>query len=463
MSLNFIKNLTVGLFIASVISLTACSGENGVDGKDGKDAAEVNVDSLANVLREEITGSLWDTLYSKPYVDTVYTTLFDNAFATSWMDSVRQALIDSLKQADYDSLYDKLYDSVYADIYSQNVIKNLDAWVWTIKEEINGAFASQYPLMYKDNQNSDGEDHPVPVSIKARNQCNSLVENCRWNKIMLKAWIPGLTDTASVTDILNPGKTIILAPTFNYDNDALASITTPEQTTIQLRAYALENDHEILFYSESKAVTINPMEVFGAELTSAKNLRWWYSVWVTPNMDSISSIHKEMEGILPDGQVKAYQLYDGDEDMTTSSARLVKAVYDVLAKRGINYVNNTSAASLGQKIKYPMQVLREKQANCLEGVNLFASILESLGMHTLIVFIPGHAFFGWYSDDEKTNYNFLETTMAWGESADFAEAYQKGMDEFNEELTAGNFENGTSEIVSIDDAREYGIMPNDVP
>ena len=33
----------------------ACSGENGADGRDGKDA-EINIDSLANVLREEITG-----------------------------------------------------------------------------------------------------------------------------------------------------------------------------------------------------------------------------------------------------------------------------------------------------------------------------------------------------------------------------------------------------------------------
>lgn len=121
------KWMLIGIF--SVLSL-ACSGENGASGKD----ATVNVDSLANVIRSEITGTLWDSLYAKPYIDTVYNALFNNAFSSSWMDSTREALIDSLKRADFDSLYSKLYDSVYYDIYSQSVIKNLEASSNTVKK-----------------------------------------------------------------------------------------------------------------------------------------------------------------------------------------------------------------------------------------------------------------------------------------------------------------------------------------
>ena len=164
--------------------LQACSGENGADGRD---AEEVNVDSLATAIRSEVTETLWDTLYAKPYVDTVYKILFDNAFGTAWMDSTRQALVDSLKQADYDSLYAALYDSVYYDIYSQSVIKQLDAYKWTVKEEINLAFANQYPLMYKDYVNSSGDIYPVPVSVIVRNECPSVIsifdtEPCNWKK-----------------------------------------------------------------------------------------------------------------------------------------------------------------------------------------------------------------------------------------------------------------------------------------
>ena len=148
---NFIMG---GLFLLG-ISLTACSGENGADGRD---ADPVNIDSLATAIRNEIsdnlrdtltsiredaTGTLWDSLYAEPYVDTVYKILFDNAYSSAWMDSTRQTLIDSLNQANYDSLYQELYDQVYADIYSQTVTRQLDAFSWTVKDNIYLAFANQ--------------------------------------------------------------------------------------------------------------------------------------------------------------------------------------------------------------------------------------------------------------------------------------------------------------------------------
>ena len=134
-------------FTAFTIAFTACSGEDGKDGIAGKDAEEVDVDSLAKVIRTKVTKTLWDSLYAEPYVDTVYKILFDNTYSENWMDSIREALIDSLKDADYDSLYDQLYDSIYNDIYTQNVIRSLDASIWSSKENIYGAFANQYPLI----------------------------------------------------------------------------------------------------------------------------------------------------------------------------------------------------------------------------------------------------------------------------------------------------------------------------
>lgn len=483
MRISFFKGLakiaSIVLAFAATISLSACSGDNGSDGingadgkdgKNGKDAKEVNVDSLASAIRDEITGTLWDSLYAEPYVDTVYKILFDNAFSDAWMDSVREALIDSLKEADFDSMYAKLYDSVYADIYSQAAIRTLNAWTWSVKKDIYGAFANQYPLMYKDYINSKGEVLPVPVSITVKNTCENRTSfsepeiPCRWKKITVKSWIDGFTDTASVTDFVNPDTTRIFAPSLKFNNKALAVLTAPEQVQIQIRAYALENDHEILFYSSSEPSTIHPMQINGAEYVNVQNRSLWSAVWVTPNMDSITAIHKELEAKLPNGSVKAYQLYDGDESMTESSARLVKAVYEVLSAKGINYVNNTDAGSPGQKIKYPIEVLRTKQANCIEGTNLFASILESLGMHTVIVNIPGHAFLGWSTNEEDSNYNFLETTMAWGSKpSTFAAAYEKGMSTFTNEQEEDHFTDGSSEIILIENARAFGIRPNDIP
>ena len=459
------------------ISLSACTGENGADGRD---ADPVNLDSLATAIREEIsenlrdtltsiredaTETLWDSLYAEPYVDTVYKILFDNAYGTAWMDSTRQALLDSLNQSNYDSLYNTLYDQVYNDIYSQAVIKQLDAFIWTIKDDINLAFANQYPLMYKNFVNSAGEVHPVPVSIKVRNQCPAKKSNsnpCDWKKIMVKAWIPDWTDTGSVTGFVNPDTSDLFAPNLTFNMDKAVKLTAPEQVNIHIEAYALENDHEILFYSATEPATLNPIQVNGSELKGVENRNWWYGVWVTPNMDSIPNILNDLKKKLPEGTVKVYQKYSDDETITESSKRVVQAVYEVLQARKITYLQNNGAGSIGQKINYPIEVLRSRDGLCIETAILFASILEALGMQPFIVNIPDHAFVGWRTEKNGNTLDFVETTLIGGEST-FAYANKSGIDKFNAQKEAGNFESGAAELIDIEAVRKYGIMPNDIP
>ena len=445
--------------------VSGTDGKNGKDGKDGKDAAEVNVDSLAQVLREEITGTLWDSLYAEPYVDTVYKILFDNAYGTSWMDSTRQALIDSLKHADYDSLYQSLFDSVYNDIYYQNIIRTMDAYIWTSKENIYGAFANQYPLMYKDFVGTDGKPYPVPLSVKVRNMCdkNNAKVPCRWKKVMLKTWITGFTDTATVTDIANPDTSVILAPSYKFNNAALLAVTSPIATQFQIRVYALENDREILFYSSSKPTTIHPMQVNGGELVGLKNRELWKTVWVTPAMDSIDNILNDLKKKLPGGTVKVYQLYSDDTSILQSSRRVAKAVFEILQARGIAYVQNNGVGSPSQKVNYPIEVLRSRDGLCIETTHLFASIFEALGMQPVIVEIPGHAFVGWRTDRNSNIVDFLETTMIANKNATFTEALNKGNNTFDAEKEAGNFDTGVSSFVDVEQTRIFGVRPNDIP
>lgn len=456
--------LVVGGILSLGLLLASCSGENGADGRD---ADPVDVDSLATAIRAEVTETLWDSLYAKPYVDTVYKILFDNAFGTAWMDSTRQALVDSLKQADYDSLYAALYDSVYYDIYSQSVIKQLDAYKWTVKEEINLAFANQYPLMYKDYVNSSGDIYPVPVSVVVRNECPSVIsifdtEPCSWKKIMVKAWITDWTDTGSVSGIVNPDTTNVFAPPLTFDMTKAVKLTAPEKVNIQIRAYALENDHEILFYSASEPTTLYPVQVNGSEQQGVKNRNWWYGVWVTPNMDSIPNILNDLKKKLPEGSVKVYQKYSDDETMAESSSRVVKAVFETLQARQIKYVMSNGSGTPGQKINYPIETLRLKQGVCIETAVLFASILETLGMQVFIVITPDHAFVGWRTEKNGNTLDFVETTLLGGTSS-YAYANSSAIEKFNELVDAGNFESGEAELIDIEAVRKYGIVPNDIP
>ncbi len=474
---NHILGIASILALGALPFLAACSGENGADGRD---ADPVNIDSLATAIRNEIsdnlrdtltsiredaTETLWDSLYAEPYVDTIYKILFDNAYSTAWMDSTRQSLLDSLNQANYDSLYHELYDQVYADIYAQTVTRQLDASKWTTKEDIYLAFANQYPLMYKDYEVSSGDIYPVPVSIQVRNLCASRKDKsipCNWKKIMVKAWITDWTDTGYVTSFVNPDTTGIFAPVLTFDMKKAVTLTAPEQVNIQIQAYALENDHEILFYTASEPTTLHPVQVNGWELEGVQNRNWWLGVWVTPNMDSIPNILKELKKKLPEGTVKVYQKYNADSTIAESSKRVVKAVYEVLQARKITYLQNNGAGSLGQKINYPIEVLRSRDGLCLETAALFASVLEALGMQPFIVNIPNHAFVGWRTEENSNVLDFVETTMIGGSST-FAQANKSGIEKFNEQVEAGNFESGDAELIDIEAVRKYGIKPNDIP
>ena len=451
-------------FTAFTIAFTACSGEDGKDGIAGKDAEEVDVDSLATAIREEVTGTLWDSLYAEPYVDTVYKILFDNTYSEKWMDSIREALLDSLKEADYDTLYKQLYDSIYNDIYTQNVIRTLDASVWSSKDDIYGAFANQYPLMYKDFKDKNKQKAPMPVSITVRNTCESKSKvPCRWKKIALKVWIEGVTDTSTTTEFVNPDTSIIIGSSLKFDMDYLLDLSAPKQEQYQIRAYALENDREILFYSTSKPTTIHPVQVNGAELAGVVNRNWWVGVWITPNMDSISTILAEVSKKLPSESLKAYQKYSDDSTVTESAARVAKAVFEVLQKRNIKYVENDGIGSNGQKINYPIEILRSKQAVCNEFSFLFASVLEAIGFEVAIITIPNHMFVGWTVKKGSSTVDLIETTFLSNKDATFEDANDKGHEEFNEEVTQEALESGDAEIIMLPSVREFGIMPNDIP
>lgn len=525
-------------------------GTPGVDGKDGapgangKDAV-VNIDSLAEVIRKEVSGSIWDSIYSEPNVDTAYKNLFDNAFGKAWMDSTRQAIIDSLyaesymdsvngdlfgkafgkewmdsvrqtlidslyaetyvdsvykssfdsafseawldsarqamidslKEADYDSLYNKLYDSVYSDIYRQSIIRTLYAEDGGAKDEIYGAYANQYSLMYKDYPLvlPNGDSVPMPFPVMIENRCDSLAEFCDARKVMVKSWISGYTDTATISGVVGMNDSLVLSPVFHFDEKMLYALSSPKQTIRQVQVYALENDDAILFYSESKPVTIHPMQVFGAERIMGDSAfpnsvfpnsqKMWIGVWVTPMADSITNIINEVAQKLPNGVLKIYQKYEQDDSIEKSTYRVVKAVFEVLQSRNIKYVENDGAASPGQRVNYPIETLRKRQGLCIETAVLFASVLERLGYLTYVFFIPGHAFVGWvenrYSDVFDLDY--VETTMIGNSSSTFYDANVAGIYNYFDPLGDDSYQTDLVVEIPIYALRYAGIMPNNIP
>lgn len=405
--------------------IAGLNGKDGIDGKDGKDAV-VNVDSLSDAIRKQVVQSLNDSIK---------------------------------KQLTYDSSLQlqKITGTLYA--------KDLGV------ENVYGAFANHYSLMYQGitviSENGDSIIFQSPFPIGITDSCDNVNLKCIRKNILVKTWIPNFTDTATITETIIPNSDIALFPKLNFKEEALLALKSAQIAQRHIEAYVLDDDKQLLFYSESRPITIHPMQIFGslepAILTDSISKNYWYSVWVTPMADSISQIVREVVAKLPGGRLLVYQKYDLDQSVEQSSIRVVSAIFDVLQSRNIKYVQNTGAGSIGQRINYPVETLRKKQGLCIETAVLFASVLERLGYQTSLIITPDHAFTGWITEQNGDTIGLIETTMIADKSADAISAINYGIEEYNEQIKLGKFESGETVEVKINAARLLGITPNNIP
>jgi hypothetical protein len=96
--------------------------------------------------------------------------------------------------------------------------------------------------------------------------------------------------------------------------------------------------------------------------------------------------------------------------------RQVLAIWWALQKRGIVYSDISEPVLPGngvfasQRIRFFDDVIRSRQANCIDGTLVLASLLRRIGLQPLICLLPEHAFLGFYLDNARHYVSYLETT-----------------------------------------------------
>jgi Superfamily I DNA and RNA helicases and helicase subunits len=118
------------------------------------------------------------------------------------------------------------------------------------------------------------------------------------------------------------------------------------------------------------------------------------SAFITPNHPALNAIQHRAAEILE----KMTGTSALDEYQSRSPNRVkaqMAAVYTALAEQDIIY--NSAPASFeaqGQRLRLVDSVLSQKMGNCLDLTLLYASCLEAIGIHPLIILTRGHAFAG---------------------------------------------------------------------
>lgn len=159
------------------------------------------------------------------------------------------------------------------------------------------------------------------------------------------------------------------------------------------------------------ARTSAPLRVMDPQTGGWQDLTPYLGAFVTPNAPSLMSFLREAARLHPDGHLVGYQ---GNHEGVTPQ---VKALFDALKTKGeITYVNsvvdfNPQQGFNTQRVRLPRESLADKEANCIDGTVLLASLLEGISMNPALVLVPGHAFLAWETWRGSNEWRYLETTM----------------------------------------------------
>lgn len=248
----------------------------------------------------------------------------------------------------------------------------------------------------------------------------------------------------------------------------------PKGQTVQIDTFELEPDvNKLIELTEGIHTTFQLTITISGEEAAKKEYKIYlmaYDQWtgsailpellasfVTPNAPILSRVavnaSKFMERWTKSSALDEYQTQDPNR-----VRQQVAAIYEALRSESLVYVTPpASFEEAGQRIRLVDKVLSEKLGTCIDLTLLYASALEFIGIHPLLVLLKGHIFVGaWltadiYSQMVGDDASFLlkgsadgindivlveSTALTASQNVDFETAVSKAQNELKE----GDFE-----------------------
>jgi hypothetical protein len=298
--------------------------------------------------------------------------------------------------------------------------------------------------------------------------------------------IPGLAgDSHLAGTVPDLTQRLSLAPTIAWDYPALAAIRQPRPATIEFELHV--DGQSLGTRTERVRVrSVNDALYYIDEPGADHDLdfNWLFAAYVNEDHPAVDAILKEA---LDSGVVDAfsgYQSHDPDEVL-----KQVFAIWHVLQQRGIRYSSITRTANehdqvLSQHVRFIDESLAMTQANCVDGSVLMASVLRKIDIAPTLVLVPGHMFLGFALDAHGAEMAYLETTMLGDvkvqrgkrvievkQNARVDSDIEASLTSFEAALDTGqaqvdaagdafnNQNDAEHQMINIQAAREYGVMP----
>lgn len=184
----------------------------------------------------------------------------------------------------------------------------------------------------------------------------------------------------------------VKAVQLNFSTEDLTSLTEKINCHISIAVFI--GDEEIS--NEIYPIDILPFD----QWLGSRTLPELLASFVTPNYPSIASIVHRASQFLGkwtgNPSFEAYQSRNPDR-----VKKQMAALYEAIAELGIVYCSPPASYELsGQRIRTCDNLLSTKLGTCIDMALLYASCLEAVGIHPIIVLIKGHAFSGGWLVEE---------------------------------------------------------------
>jgi hypothetical protein len=281
-------------------------------------------------------------------------------------------------------------------------------------------------------------------------------------------------------------KELLVHPKVKYRYDALASVHQHIPLNVTIHVWINGEDQgeqtaTVDVHSINDCLFAVQDEDGDVELDAS----WNFAAYVNESHPWVDDVLREA---LDTHVVDAFDGYQSDDPEQVLLQ--IYAIWNVMQRRGMHYSDITTTPGesdtvLCQHVRLFDEAVRAKQANCVDGSVLLASVLRKIGLRTFLVLVPGHMFIAVdLKDDDDDSMIGLETTMMGNDDLGHFDKLKKISPDHREKLknqaSFKTFEaaadTGTNrldddakhfddeddldyQLIDLSEAREEGIMP----
>lgn len=267
----------------------------------------------------------------------------------------------------------------------------------------NGKMLQNGPDYYGDSEGQIG----IHVILNTYQQANI--------RVVIEA--PDIMETSEFKTVLFDKKSEVdIFPEIRYKWNILSKWKQPKPVNLSFSVWV----NNKLLDTRSQVITVRSINdcpyLFIHRSGNAHDMNFMYAAYVNENHPRINS--EVLPEILKQGAIQQVLGYQGSKDDVIAQ---VFSVWNFLRNREVvysslnSYIPRLNDKSLpfvmSQYVRTFDDALDSKQANCVDGTVLMASILFRMGLKPLIVTTPSHCFLGVILDEKTESIYFLETTM----------------------------------------------------